>query len=547
LEAKTSTNLGHQRRWLGLLLFAACLLTAIYAWVVLTDAVPWLRGPKPWPPEWQWPYAPLSRSQAGRIGVQVGFLVAYLAVAALLMRLSGRRRVRGVLVLAVLFFALWQLIQTWVRDQSLLDTLIFRTYAPVLNGFFLAPAQVASVGETLRHYAAAMPDFFSDRALTHPPGLFLFYAVANGLFERLPQFSAWFAPVARSWALPGRDWPQLADFLVVSAFATSWVQVILTALAPLSLFGLLRALGSTTAPASGPRRIWGAETEPSDFVLWCILALPLISSLSLFFLQWDSVYLTLGLAAWWLAIRAQNRTWQGARLSPGAAVTWFLAGLVLSVLFWLSFGNVVWGGLIGLHVLWRSGVRWRLDRHPLALSAIAAGLALMVAAWALPWLLAYLAWGMRVTEITRVGLDLHYEVVTARRDYRLWLWMNPVDFSLWLGPAPLVLGLAGSLWLWSRTRSILSGDELPVSCPAPGVDLSLDLAGMAAAFWLTLIYLDLSGTTRGEVGRLWMFLMPFPVLFGLALPWRPRERWVILALLAAGSWVMAYAIAGITV
>ena len=70
---------------------------------------------------------------------------------------------------------------------------------------------------------------------------------------------------------------------------------------------------------------------------------------------------------------------------------------------------------------------------------------------------------------------------------------------------------------------------------------------MAAVFWLTLIYLDLSGTTRGEVGRLWMFLMPFPVLFGLALPWRPRDRWVILALLAIGSWAMAYAIAGITV
>ena len=228
MEARSSTNTGRQRRWLSFLLFAACLLTIIYAWVVLTDALPWLRGPKPWPPEWQWPYAPLSRSPAGRIGAQVGLVVASLAAAALFMRLSGRRRVRSVLALAVLFFALWQLIQTWMRDQSLLDALIFRTYAPVLKGFFLAPAQVASVGETLRHYAAAMPDFFSDRALTHPPGLFIFYAVANGLFERMPHFSAWFAPIARSWALPGRDWPQLADYLVASAFATFWVQVIVT-------------------------------------------------------------------------------------------------------------------------------------------------------------------------------------------------------------------------------------------------------------------------------------------------------------------------------
>jgi hypothetical protein len=125
--------------------------------------------------------------------------------------------------------------------------------------------------------------------------------------------------------------------------------------------------------------------------------------------------------------------------------------------------------------------------------------------------------------------------------------MNPVDFALWLGPAPLVLGLAGSLWLWRRAVSIMRGASPVTPCRMLGVDLSLDLAGMAVVFWFTMLYLDLSGTARGEIGRLWMFLMPFPVLFGLALPWRPWERWVIFALLAVGSWVMAYAIAGIVV
>jgi hypothetical protein len=456
----------------------------------------------------------------------------------------------------VLFFCLWQLAQTWAREASIVDTLIFRTYAPPLNGFLIAPAQVKSVPETLRHYAAAMPTFFSDKPQTHPPGLFIFYALFNGLFERLHGFSAWFAHILRLWAIPGRDWVQLPDHLVASAFMTSWVQVILTALAPLSLYALLCQLDGgcwTTRHSDDDDGVVGA----SQVALWAALALPLIPPLTLFFLQWDANYPTLGFAAWYFAVRGQNRASSNPRLAIRGLVDSFIGGLLLSLLTWLSFGTAVYGVMVALHVVWREvtgrqvnrqgtkglkgaegieenekaqRISWkRRDGTRSSAGWTAAGLAVMAVGWALPWALAYLVWRMDFFALMRFGMDSHYSLVTARRDYGLWWWMNLADYALWLGPSSLVLGLAGTLWLWRRWRAARFSD----------------LAGLAVVAWFTLLLLNFSGTTRGEVGRLWMFLMPFPVIFSLALPWRGHARLAVTALLAVGSWVLGYAIAGI--
>jgi hypothetical protein len=158
----------------------------------------------------------------------------------------------------------------------------------------------------------------------------------------------------------------------------------------------------------------------------------------------------------------------------------------------------------------------------------------------------------------------HYRIVTAHRDYRIWWWMNLVDFVLWLGPATAVLGAVGMGWLFGRVgkgsykslaetakRPSTGGLWLQASAPAAEaaypsrfrpMSSEVSLAGMAAVFWLTLLALNFSGTTRGEIGRLWIFLMPFPMLFSLALPWSYRQRLVVFGLMALASWFVGYVI-----
>ncbi len=506
-------------RVLTLLIAATAAVTLVAAWGVFTDAWPWIRGYGRWPPGWRWLHVPLGWERPLRLLGHGGLLLAYGVAVALLTAPSRLRRARWGLTAATAFLFGWQLAQTWVREQSLLDTMVFRTYAPPLNGYFLAPAQVQSIRWTLLHYVEAMPTFFSDKPQTHPPGLFLFYALFQELLERLPGLTGWFAPMARSWALPGRDWPHLPDALVTSAFVTSLIQTGLTALTPLGAYFFV---GGLRLPTEAIRR---------DLALGFALMVPLIPPLTLFYLQWDTLYPGLGLLAWGLALRGQNRLWDLHYRGWGQWLDWLWAGLWLSLLSWLSYGNLVFGLMVGLHLLWREGMVWREARarlEPLWILPLLGGMALMALGVALPWLLAYMVWGMDPFAIMRQALATHYALVTVHREYGVWLWMNLVDFALWLGPAPALLGVAGSLALWHR---------------APRARGWRDLAGLAGIFWLVLAFLDLSGVTRGEIGRLWAFLMPFPLLFALALPWRAWHRWTLLGLLALWNGVLAYSLA----
>lgn len=513
-------------RWVWI----ALILTGLFVWIAGTDAMPWLRGPGPFPPEWRWLYAPLGWARTGRNVMHGLLLLAYLGTALLLALpqpgdgpTTGRiRRFGQGVALATLFLLLWQMAQIWLREESLLDHLIFRTYAPPLNGYFVAPAQVDSIWETLNNYRAAMPDFFADKAKTHPPGLFIFYALFNTLFEQLPGLSGWFAPIARTWATAGREWPLLMDHLVTSAFVTTLVQITWVSLAPVSLYALVRRLDRGNTPG-------GSETA-----LWAALLLPLITPLTLLVGQWDPNYLPMAFAAWFLAVRGQDRLHAGRR-DLRVWGDWLGAGLLLSLLTWLSFGNAFIGLLVGLHILWREVDNlWAVLGKPIffvrgSLPTVA-GLATMGTGVVLPWLAAYAAWGMNFFAMLDYGISSHFEIVTAHRDYNIWWWMNLVDFTYWLGPGLILLAGVGSVWLvgnWTRRHTVADR-------------LTCNLAGVALSFWPVLLFLNFSGTTRGEIGRLWIFLMPYPLLLSLGLLRSPLHRATLLLITAAVHITLSY-------
>lgn len=504
--------------WLWRLLAVALLVGLLSAWIVLVDALPWLRGPAPWPPSWRWLYVPIGFDAPLRLAIHALILLGYGVLVVWMTRPHASVRTRIALLFAGIFVVIWQLLQSWVREPNLLDTLIFRTYAPPLNGYFLAAAQVQSIGDTLNNYVAAMPGFFGDKPQTHPPGLFLYYAFFQESFVRLPGLTARFAPIARGWAIPGQDWPQLAEHLITSAFVTTLIQTVLIGLTPPALYAFLRQLRSPD------------EGRSHTIALWAALLTPLIPALTLFFLQWDQIFPALGFAAWFFALRGQNRLAQIENRGWGQWLDWLWAGLLLSLLTWLSFGTLVFGLMIGLHVLWREGIAFLENRNrfdPLLALPVVGGLTLMGMGVIVPWLAAYAVWGMNFFDLLRAGLAAHYEIVTAHRDYATWVWMNIVDFVLWTGPALILLGMAGSGWLLAQGWRLRPWR---------------DWAGLALILWLIFLFLDLSGATRGEIGRLWIFLMPFPIFFALVLPWTRGQRLLLTALLLGWGWVITYAI-----
>ncbi|HFQ95028.1 MAG TPA: hypothetical protein ENK30_00495 [Anaerolineae bacterium] len=152
------------------------------------------------------------------------------------------------------------------------------------------------------------------------------------------------------------------------------------------------------------------------------------------------------------------------------------------------------------------------------------GLLILAAGWALPWLLAWAAWGMRFDQLFAASLAQHFQLVTHARRYALWLWGNPLDLALWLGPGILLLGVVGSVWAWRNRRA---------------ASWLADAAAAGLVFWGALLLLNLSGLSRGEVGRLWLFLMPYPLAFALLPDWGCRGRALILVMM--GLWSLAAA------
>ena len=471
-------------------------ITGAYSWVLLRDLAPWLRGPAPYPPEWQWLYQPLALATAPTLFFIVAFLLYAFLVALVLHPAwprwrTDRRRRNVALALGVIGFFGLQVALAWPNKGHVLNDIIWHTYEPPGNGYFMSAVRVEDFGATLRDYATAMTTFPHHRPQTHPPGIFLFYSAFIALFDRLPEFSTWFATVARGWAPPTQDWVLLRDPYVPAAFFSGLARWLAACFAPLTFYAFLRRLDRNEDEGRATLALWGA------------LLLPLLPAVTSFFSHWDVNYLLLASGAWFFALRGQDRLHDPAAPRWGRWLDWLWAGLLLALLTWLSFGNAVICGLVGLHLFWREvitlrgglpGYDWR------AFGRFVAGAALMTGAVVVPWLAAWAFWGMNYVELLNVGMRMHFELVTAARDLSIWRWMNLVDYALWVGPGVLLLGITGSVWLLFHMRR------------GP---LESSLAGMALIVWGVLLALNLSGTTRGEIGRLWIFLMPFPVIFAL--------------------------------
>jgi hypothetical protein len=199
-----------------------------------------------------------------------------------------------------------------------------------------------------------------------------------------------------------------------------------------------------------------------------------------------------------------------------------LAGTLISLMTYLSLGNAV---LFPLLLLYAVLFQWLSIGHqnhgPVKyngwLNLLKQLFVLAVGAASL-WLLTWLIWGVPPWSIAQVGLQQHYNLVTNLRRYDWWVVWNLIDLNLFAG-WPLMLGFLGSqilaLHVWRRKK-------------LTAVDV------LAFCLLLLIILLDISGSARGEVGRIWLFFMPllaYPAarFWSFSLPGK-RQAWIIVAL-----------------
>jgi hypothetical protein len=143
-----------------------------------------------------------------------------------------------------------------------------------------------------------------------------------------------------------------------------------------------------------------------------------------------------------------------------------------------------------------SGQHGRKERKTWSLVQIALA---FVLGFSIPYILSLLVLKFDLLRVfTTILADQRKFNVTQHRTYSTWLVYNLYDFFVFLG---VPIGVLLAKRIYTFLKNVREGLEKEANL-------------FLVALVVSLVVLDFSGVTRGEVARMWIFLMPFFVMAG---------------------------------
>lgn len=436
-------------------------ISIAWGFILLIDLAPILRGGY----GWRWPYALPN-------DIGDSFALLLMLTISLIGSIVFVRRSASTLILWVIFLGIGlSLASLYVREKNVYIELYRRTISSGATGWHYASTDIDDLNDDLGAWPSFMASYKSQSShmTTSPPGLPLLYYSNQQIAERLDFLSEAIAPPLRAdqchndrivgWSLyPGYSNAELAS---------AWFGILMP------LWGSLIVIPLYTAG----KFFYGKESAR-----WAVVWWPLVPSFLMFSPNPTPIYAGLALTVIYLLGRA---------LESSRALVLLLAGMVMSIGTFLHFTVLPIIFLAGLYTLayhyfiCRDRGRWWSVRAGLWF-----GLGLSTI-WLIYWLLS----GVTVIEIINQAFDSH---LSLDRPYLPWLWLHLNDFFMFTGwPLSLLalLGIASTLFrLWTHKQTKDRGTLL------------------TGAVFLTLLVMDISGTTQGESGRIWLFMSPFVLL-----------------------------------
>lgn len=483
--------------------------TAVLIGLILAR-VPSANGPA----EWQWPYRPAGP------GAGFGLLLAAALMIPLVYWAAHNRRTDWRWALPLLVILGWAVLLDLVQAQPGGFRQVFDALASRHTFGYVFDSGIAPDSRTLLADWPAVSAELNQHSRTHPPGPLLAVRALDLLGRRLPSdpqgerglisYAAESLQREVGRAMARRQKapinPPAAGTLVLLALLLP----LLSALTAWPLHRLAAGLGLESGAALLAAALWLTVPARAVFTPSLDQALPLLA-----------------VTAAWLVVSASS-----GNIGRGRAL---LAGGLLALSVFCSYGYLAVVPLVGLLALipqtipktpageetgpgtaWLRSFRW--DQ----------GL-LLAAGFLLPWIVLVLLAGYDPWASFRAAAEQHRAIAVASRSYGTWLVWNPYDLLLLLGPAVLVPAAAS-----------LAGP--------PGEGWRPAFRALGWGWWALLLLLLLSGTVRGEVGRIWLFLMPFACLLAAGdavRRWPPRSLWtgqllvleIALLLVLAGNLV----------
>ncbi len=404
--------------------------------------------------------------------------------------------------------------------------LLASQWSDVATEYFGTAYTISDAREFFRTYASTRQNptsYALAHVATHPPGATLWFYGARRVAEGVPGLNDGLNSLAAK--LTGQDEATLFSLLSnVRATASRGAGVATPPLLPRSAIGgalfcvILMGLSLVLAlPAVYGLATIKSDEDGVDFLeargLFACALWILGPSFNLYAFTLDAV-IAFG-AAWTLFFAARA-------LSSGKRRFAVAAGLAFALTSMLSFGALALGLVILLAAVFA--------RTPRALLLRALGLA--AGAFILTWFLAAMWGGFNPLLVMTQATKAHHFATLSVRSYWPWVVLNLAIWAVFCG-WPMVISLLGAAQV--RKELIIRTGSKKEAKP-----ISLELA-FAVGTILTLVVLCLFGQVRGEVERLWLFLLA--PLAASALTGSRKEATILASLQAVQTLVMAATIA----
>lgn len=429
--------------------------------------------------------------QSGDLWVPLAYFAVFLAVAMELHRVAdrlGRKAWAG--ALAVLTAgALALLVATGtVTPEGPVES-VPALALPRTNVFYHnARTRIRSIDQYARQYDKHVRGAKPVAVRTHPPGPELFYFSLRSVYLAYPGLRN---AALHVFELTGRWRGRLRQEPLKSLFERHGISPTEAEVAAATAFTLKLLACLVVVPVY----LLGAGLRSRRTGLVAALFAALLPSVHCFSPGLDQVYPFFAALLAWLALTA---------VKERCVIAGVLFGLLLCVSLLFSLAFVVVAGLVALVCV---------SELPLARRARAEGLAVhlwwgvgagAVVGFLVPVIVFRATWDINLFQVwvrcLRANADFN---VSAGRTYGPALLSNPIEYLVFLG-VPLACLFIGSVRWGLRTFR-----------GAPRV------AAAVLCFAVLMIVLNLTGTNRGEVARLWMFTMPF---CAVAAAWWLTER-----------------------
>ena len=472
------------------------ILTVAFLIVLATNVAPWLRGPK----AWRWPYA--IPGTWVRLWLPAVLLVLYIALAVWLVRRVTEREERGrdnpaptqgerdgpaparwVAIVAVAASMVMtpaiQLALLYMDHPDVRSQLFYRTVAEGANGFFNVGAVVMDRYDFLRYFSERAIAWYPTHAERHPPGLPVLFSLARQWFDGAPQWTARLNDLYRAYQCHNVPLMNLPDGAIASATIQMALPLVLSLVAP-----ALYLLG---------REVYDRATAVRAVLLW-----PLLPGIALWAAYWTPLY-----ALFTVLVLLLLHYGLGRRSLPFL----FLSGLTLSLSTFLSFGNVAIAGFLGLYALFWLADANRRNRGAATGEArgrapgwgwLAQGALLFVLGTALLWLWLWFRFRLNFFAVWQTAMGRHFEM-----DRTGWFWILYHLYDFFVAAAGIPILVYWAVRTWDAVRSLF---------PGRGATRQRSIDVLALSFLVGLLVLDLSGAARGEVARVWAFMLPLPLL-----------------------------------